>query len=563
MDTRDRPEAQQEMARLFEATADAAVRHGALDILFVAGLPPLLAFATEVMPLPQEPLSADDVGALIRVLIEFKVGRLLTFDPSRAGEAEFVADIPGVARYRVAIFRQRGTPAAVLRPVWRSLPPLEALGVPEQITAFLRRRRGLLLVAGPSAAGKSTTLSALVEYINQNMTRHIISIENPVEYTHKRVHSIISQRSIPEDTPSYSRAVRAALRQLPDVLVVGDVQDTATAAAALGAAESGHLVIAAVHSKDASDAVLRLEGFFPPEQRKQVAVQVANTVLAILVQQLLSRRGANGRVLATEFLIATAGIRHLIRTGQTFRLNTFLQSGRHLGMHTMEDSLAEFARSGIVDYGEALTATADVGLFLNLFRKRLWEHDSQGTGRVVMTRRTSQVKPGAGTYGLDVSPELNMYRTDLLATSLDLWSSNGLLRLEDGAICFRADPFQPTLYAQITDYSIWLGQRSPFGLANFARAIVRGRLEGGETRDPSARGAGPRCQVWILVVLRDNSVVTLPGHDEPGVDLPLDDLWHTLHFPVPPDLVGEEVRAYALRFSRAQVEVRVREVLFA
>lgn len=551
-----------DLGEFLKEAARAASEQAAFDVLFIAGLPPLLALADEVVQMPLEPLSTDEVGALIRLLLEFKVARALPFDPFRSHESQFVVEIPGIARYRVAVYRQRGTLAAVLRPVWRLLPALDALGIPSQIETFLRRKWGLIVVAGPSAAGKSTTLAAMVEYINQNMTRHIISIENPVEYVHRRAYSIISQRSIPEDTPSYSRAVRGALRQIPDVLVVGDVQDMETAAAALGAAESGHLVIASVHSKDASDAIQRIESFFPSGQRRQVAVQVSNTIVAILVQQLLSRRDEMGRVLATELLIATAGIRHLIRTHQTYRLNTFLQSGRHLGMHTMEDSLVNFARSGTIDYGDALTATADVGLFLNLFRKRVAEAQGRGIGRVSMTRRSS-TRPGHGAYGMDVPPEGTIYRTDILNASLEHWSSNGLLRTGDGAIRFNSDPFQPTLYAQITDYSIWLGQRPSFYLSNFVRAIVRAKPEDGPGDRRRREDAPPlRTRMWILVILADNSVYSLPGEDEPGLDIPLDDLWHTFYMPIPPELVGGEVKAYALRFSQPRIEVEVREVLF-
>lgn len=554
---------------------------GALDILLVPGRPPLLALPSDVVAADAPPLKPEEVAAAVRELAAHRIARAAPHQDEDLREASFVAVVTGVGRLRVTVFRQRGQLALVLRPVAPAPPPLESLGLPPALPELLRRRRGLILVAGPSAAGKTTTLAAMVDFINRHLARHIVSIENPVEYAHHPLRSVISQRSIPDDTPSYARAVRAALRQAPDVLVVGDVHDRETAEAALAAAEAGHLVIAAVHSKDAADAVARLQSQFPPQQRAQVAVQLANTLTAVVVQQLLTRRDRAGRVLATEFLLGTGAVRHVVRTGEFYRLNTFIQAGRPLGMHTMEDSLVQLALSGTVDYGEAITATADAGLFFNLYRKRLRGDRRRGIGRVIMSPRDELVLPPAGAYGLTVSPEGSSYRSDCGEDALPLWASNGLLACEDWALCYRPDPFQPTLYAQLTDYSIWLGARPPFRLNHFVRAIVRARPEeedhgygdadGAEAAESLAGGGGDddiregvprRTRVWVVLALDQGTVATLPAEGEPGVHLPLDDLWHTLYFPVPPDVAGRAVRAYALRFSRPRIVARVREVLF-
>jgi twitching motility protein PilT len=511
-------------------------------------------------PLAPSPLAAEDTAAFVHEILQRRTGGSAHRPPAAGveAEAEFSAAF-GEARFRVNVFRQRGAYALVVRPAAPAVPVLEGLGLPPVLPELLRRRRGLILLAGPSGSGKSTTLAAMVEHVARHHRRHVVVIESPPEYAFEHGLGVVSQRSVPEDCASYQRAVRAALRQAPDVIAIGDIRDRETAAAALQAAEAGQLVLAALHTKDAMNGIQRLVAFFPPSQARQAQVQVANALLAMLVQQRIPRRGRTGWAVAYEFLLATPPVRHAIRTGALHRLNTFLQSGRALGMRTMEDSLAELVQSGAIEYQDALTSTADPGLFLNLMRKAATASPRRTGVRAEEGRHTFlglgvEVDMNAfrSYLGLGPQPELTRFAADFSPGAWSTFGTAGRWRLEGGQAVYRPD-LAPGLFAQLTDYSIWLGRRPSFALPNHVRVVLAGQ--------PPPDGEAGESRLWVLVISPFGHLA-LPTAEQEAAAVRPDGTWQTVLLRAPADLVGLPVRAWALRLEDAAVHWQVREVLF-
>ena len=284
----------------------------------------------------------------------------------QTGELDFVYHIPGLGRFRITAFRQRGATALVVRLIADKIPTLEELGHPEICKALALKPRGLILVTGPAGSGKSTTLAAMIHLINRTRSCHIITLEDPIEYLHQHGKCIINQRELHADTVSFSLALRAALRADPDVILIGEMRDTETVAAAIAAAETGHLVLASLHAGDATQTISRMIDVFPPYQQQQIRIQLSLTLQGIVAQQLLPRLDGTGRIAAMETLVATPAIRNLIREGKTHQIISVLQAGGKVNMQTMDHALCELFHKGLVSYEAALTASADSEMFIRL-----------------------------------------------------------------------------------------------------------------------------------------------------------------------------------------------------
>ena len=281
-------------------------------------------------------------------------------------ELDFSFAPSGLDRFRVNVHYQRGNVEAAFRRVPIKIPKLRELGLPQIVEELVRKPNGLILVTGPTGMGKSTTLAAMIDLINEEREEVIVCIEDPIEFVHPNKKSIIKQREVYADTHSFAEALKRALRQDPDVIVVGEMRDLETIATALTAAETGHLVLATLHTPDAPQTVQRIIDVFPPHQQKQVRVQLADCLQGVISQLLLLRADGKGRVLATEVMVATPGIRNLIREGEVAQIPSLIQMGAQHGMHTMDKCLKELYRKGVITREAALSKVKNVVDFENL-----------------------------------------------------------------------------------------------------------------------------------------------------------------------------------------------------
>ncbi|MEX0669397.1 MAG: type IV pilus twitching motility protein PilT [Pirellulales bacterium] len=313
---------------------NAAVKNGVSDIHITAGLPPVFRVDGHMKPQPTKVLTPDDTNGLMKSITPERCQAEL----AEKGGCDFGFAFKDLARFRVSVFKQRGSVAMVLRQIPNKLLTPEQLGVPEICKKLATRPRGLFLVTGPTGSGKSTTLASLIDFINKNYDHHIITIEDPIEFYHYSQKSTVNQREVGTDVPSFSEALRRALRQDPDVILVGELRDLETIEAAISAAETGHVVFGTLHTTGAQGTVNRIIDAFPTNQQEQVRTQLSTAILGVVSQTLLPKIGG-GRCAAYEVLVVTPAIGNLIRENKTFRINSAIQTGAKLGMKLLDDDL--------------------------------------------------------------------------------------------------------------------------------------------------------------------------------------------------------------------------------
>lgn len=319
---------------LIDKLLEACVKQGASDIHITTGQPPVFRLHGRLRRLETKDLEADDTVALMKSITPERCQREL----QESGSADFGFAYGEAARFRVSVFKQRGHIAMVLRQIPNEMLPPDVLGVPDVFTKLIMRPRGLILVTGPTGSGKSTTLASLVNFINERVDHHIITIEDPIEFYHYHKKSTVNQREVGVDVPSFSEAIRRALRQDPDVILVGELRDLETIEAAISAAETGHVVFGTLHTNSAQGTVNRVIDAFPGNLQDQIRTQLSTSLIGVLAQTLLPRIGG-GRVAAFESLVVTPGIGNLIRENKTFRINSAIQTGAKFGMMLMDDNL--------------------------------------------------------------------------------------------------------------------------------------------------------------------------------------------------------------------------------
>lgn len=326
------------------------------------GVPPIFRINGNLIRTEHPPLTVVDTEKMFLSIT--KPDQQLSFKDR--GEIDFSFAIFGLSRFRVNAFRQRGSIAIVIRVVNESIPTLEELGHPTVLKTLATQARGLVLVTGPTGSGKSTTLAAMINLINQERSCHILTLEDPIEYLHKHNRSIVNQREMHSDTQSFTIALRAALREDPDVILVGEMRDPETIATAITAAETGHLVFATLHTGSAAQTIDRIIDAFPAHQQQQIRIQLSVTLQGIIAQQLLPRMDKKGRIAALEVLIATPAVRNIIREGKTHQLTSVIQTGVKFGMQPMDIALRDLYRRGIVSYDEAANHAIDEETFARL-----------------------------------------------------------------------------------------------------------------------------------------------------------------------------------------------------
>jgi twitching motility protein PilT len=326
------------------------VARGATDLLLVPGTPPTMRVHGTLVPFGrEEQLGPEEVASFFLPALSAERRRRLF----EKGSVDLAISLPSIGRFRINLHKTRNGFAASLRLLPRTIPSVADLGLPDSIEKLARLTRGLVLVTGPAGCGKSTTLAALVESINRQEKRHIISIEDPIEYEHFHGESIVEQIEVGTDSITFADALRSALRQDPDVILVGEMRDLETISTALTAAETGHLVLTTLHTNDAVQSIHRLVDVFPAEQQPQIRQQLSMALTAIVYQTLIVRKSGRGRVVACEVLIATDAVRNHIRKGNLHHLRSEITLGRKLGMMTLEDSLAQLVRKDLISETEA------------------------------------------------------------------------------------------------------------------------------------------------------------------------------------------------------------------
>ena len=328
---------------------------GASDVHITVGISPKMRVNGKLMVMPFPVLLPADTKRICDSMMNDKQKEHF----EEKGEWDFSYSIPQMGRYRVNAFRQRGSVAMVLRIVGTVVPTPESLSLPPSVIDLYKMKRGLVLVTGPTGSGKSTTLASLVGKINMDLDAHIITLEDPIEYLHRHARSIVNQREIGIDATSYDLALRSALREDPDVILVGEMRDLETISTAITAAETGHLVLSTLHTIGAAATIERIIDVFPPHQQEQIRTQLANVLVSVVSQQLVPTVDKRGRVAAFEVMHATPAIRNLIRENKTHQIATSIQTSRRLGMITMDDALVELYMKGKIDRNEALNFAQD------------------------------------------------------------------------------------------------------------------------------------------------------------------------------------------------------------
>lgn len=347
-----------------EILLEEVIKKKASDLHIQVGLPPMLRIDGALLPVNgAEALTEEGVEALVFAILDEDQKQILLKDK----EFDFSFAFGDLGRFRVNAFHERGNLAAALRLIPTEILSVEQLGLPPIVNKFADYPRGLVLVTGPTGSGKSTSLAALIHKINHERATHIITIEDPIEYTHKSIKSVIVQREVHYDTYSFSAALRSSLREDPDVVLLGEMRDLETISSAITIAETGHLVFATLHTNSASQSIDRMVDVFPPHQQPQIRSQLANILMAICSQRLIPSIGG-GRVAAAEVLIATPAVRNIIREGKSHQLEAVIQTGAEFGMQSMDHTLVNLIHNGTISYEEARNYAVDLDELDRLMR---------------------------------------------------------------------------------------------------------------------------------------------------------------------------------------------------
>lgn len=341
------------------------VEKGASDLHLSVGLPPMVRVDGRLHPLPFEPLNPREIQRLVYDVLTGD--QIQKFEQTK--ELDFSYGVKEMGRFRFNVYRQRGSVGCAMRAIPSAVPTLEQLRLPAILRDLTRRHSGLILVTGPTGSGKSTTIASMIDVINSERNCHIMTIEDPIEYLHKHKSCMVNQRELGTDTDSFHNALRAVLREDPDVILVGEMRDLETIRAALTLAETGHLVFATLHTRNAPQTIDRVVDVFPPEQQEQIRIQLANTLEAVIAQQLLPMLGG-GRVAAVEIMIATPAIRNLVREGKVHQIYSIIETSSQQGMQTMDRSLADLHLNGLVSFEEAVLRCIDRENFMRFVQSR-------------------------------------------------------------------------------------------------------------------------------------------------------------------------------------------------
>lgn len=333
-----------------------AVENGASDVHLTVGVPPIFRINGQLVKINDiDRLMPDDTAKLAEIIMTKDAYGIY----SEFGEVDFSYSVVGIGRFRVNVYNQRGSACMALRSVPLNIPTIADLQLPDTLNKLADAKRGLILVTGPTGSGKSTTLAAMIDHINKTRSAHVLTLEDPIEYLHRHDKCIVNQREIGHDSKSYAAALRASLRQDPDVILIGEMRDLETISTAITAAETGHLVLSTLHTTGAVSTVDRIVDVFPPNQQEQIRVQLAAVLQGVVSQQLLKRADNSGRVAALEILLCNAAVKNHIREGKSHQLMSSIQTGRKAGMISMDAYLSELYKKELITYEDAMSFAID------------------------------------------------------------------------------------------------------------------------------------------------------------------------------------------------------------
>ena len=363
------------MAKLhIDRLLEACIKMGGSDIHLVTGRPPVLRISGRLRSLDTKVLEPDDTVSLMKSVTPEKNQQEL----QEVGGTDFGFAFGDAGRFRTSVFRQKGNISLVLRLIPSDLLSFDKIGLPKICSALCRRPQGMFLVTGPTGSGKTTTLASMINYINENIDRHIITVEEPIEYYHQHKKSIINQREVGLDVPTFSEALRRSLRMDPDVILVGELRDLETMEAAISAAETGHLVFGTLHTTGCQGTINRIIDAFPVSQQEQIRVQLSTNLIAVLSQALCAVKTGKGRAAAFEFMVVTPAIANLIRENKTYRIESSIQTGKGLGMKLLDDHLWELYDTDRIDLEEMLDKARMPAVLLEKAEKK---RDAQSGGK--------------------------------------------------------------------------------------------------------------------------------------------------------------------------------------
>ncbi|NLM03715.1 MAG: type IV pilus twitching motility protein PilT [Clostridiales bacterium] len=335
-----------------------AIKLKASDVHLTSASPPIFRINGKLIHAYDEKLSPEDTSRIIQEIMN--PDQIKRF--KEKGELDFSYAYPGLGRFRINAYKQRGSYSMAIRIVTFKIPTIEELGLPPIIRELSKKQRGLILVTGPTGSGKSTTLAAMIDFMNDYRNDHILTLEDPIEYLHKHKNSMVNQREIGNDSSNFRDALRSALRQDPDVILVGEMRDLETISTAITAAETGHLVLSTLHTIGAAKTIDRIIDAFPPHQQQQIKVQLSTVLEGVISQQLLPKINESGRIAAFEIMVTNPAIRNLIREGKTHQIQTIIQTGSKFDMQTMDDSLIELYRRQIINKETLLKYAIDIDM---------------------------------------------------------------------------------------------------------------------------------------------------------------------------------------------------------
>lgn len=354
---------------------ETVIKQGASDLHLTVGRPPVIRIHGHLRSLETKVLGPDDTIALMKAITPDRNQQEL----QEEGGTDYGFAFGDAGRFRVSVFKQKGNVALVLRLIPSQLLSFDEIGLPSICRALCRRPRGLFLVTGPTGSGKTTTLATMIDYINTNLDRHIVTMEDPIEYYHNHKKSVVNQREIGNDVPSFSESLRRVLRQDPDVILVGEFRDLETMGAGIAAAETGHLVFATLHTTGCQGTINRIIDAFPTNSQEQIRVQLSTNLMATLSQALLPRQ-PKGMVAAFEFMVTTPAIANLIRENKTFRIDSAIQTGKKFGMQLLDEHLWQLYEEGVVTAEDCLDRSRDAGTMqdkIDTHRRKLKSGDDQ------------------------------------------------------------------------------------------------------------------------------------------------------------------------------------------
>ena len=377
--------------RLLETT----VRRNASDLHLAVGRPPTLRMGGHLRELQTKVLEAEDTTALMKSITPDRIQQ----EYEESGSGDFGFAYGEEARFRVAIFKQKGMCSLVLRKIPNKIMTFEQIGLPKMAEQICRRPRGMFLVTGPTGSGKTTTLACMINWINENFDRHIITMEDPIEYYHPHKKSIVVQREIGVDVPNFSEALRRALRQDPDVMLVGEMRDLPTISSAVTAAETGHLVFGTLHTSGAASTINRLIDAFPTDQQEQIRVQLANNLIAVLSQTLCPRIDTDGMLAAYEFMYVTPGVQNLIRENKSYRIDSEIQTGKRFGMQLLDDNLWMHFTEGHISAEEAIDKSKNPGFMVDRMQRAGIMVDKQDDALMAEAEDAGAASPAAPAAG--------------------------------------------------------------------------------------------------------------------------------------------------------------------